>query len=123
MQLRKVKDYSANIQRIFGKDGSSIGRLIIPNNSGSINETDSSLILSVNKIEANKNIKINRSSSLSRGISNRNSYLKKIINNDEKHNSVENDDYEKIKEKNRNNSIRNDKIMKNNFLNDFNKDV
>ena len=47
LQLRKVKDYSANIQRIYGKDGSSIGRLIIPNNSGSINETDSSLILSV----------------------------------------------------------------------------
>ena len=113
LQLRKVKDYSANIQRIYGKDGSSIGRLIIPNNSGSINETDSSLILSVNKIEANKNIKINRSSSLPRGISNRNSYLKKKINYEEKQNSVEDDDYEKIKEKNRNNSISNDKIMKN----------
>ena len=47
LQLRKVKDYSANIQRINGKDGNSIGRLIIPNNSGSINETDSSLISSV----------------------------------------------------------------------------
>ena len=121
LHLRKVKDYSANFQRIYGKDGNSIGRLIIPNNCESKNVRDSDLL--INKIEANKNIKINRSSSLPRGISNRNSYLKKKINNEEIQNSVENDDYEKIKEKNRNNSIRNDKIMNNNFLNDFNKDV
>ena len=108
MHLRKVKDYSVNFQRIYGKDESSIGRLIIPNNCETKNESDSSLILSVNNIEANKNLKINRSSSLPRGISNRNSYLKKIINNEEIQNSVENDDYEKIKEKNRNKSIRND---------------
>ena len=119
LNLRKVKDYSANIQRIYGENGSSIGRLIIPNNCGSINETCPNIDHSINKIKFNKTINNNRSLSIPKNVSGLNPSLKPLINldnNEEKQDASENEDYKKSNKKDRNNSVKTNKIKKINFL-------
>ena len=119
LNLRKVKDYSANIQRIYGENGSSIGRLIIPNNCRSINETCPNIDHSINKIKFNKTINNNRSLSIPKNVSGLNPSLKPLINldnNEEKQDASENEDYKKSNKKDRNNSVKTNKIKNINFL-------
>ena len=123
LNLRKVKDYTANIQKIYGDNESSIGRLIIPNNYGSKNETCPNTDFSINKIEFNKTINTNRSSSIPKNISSLSQSLNPLINIGEKINAIKNEDYINSNKKHRNNSIRTNKNKNINILENMSKEI